>query len=100
MSVVRAKFKVTRVERQMGMSRRKHDDGTYALSPTGGQIYDNVEQRTVVLHPVYSEDPKSENAKFWDSSPTGELRLGTVNPAAWQAFELDKEYYIDIHPAE
>jgi hypothetical protein len=44
--------------------------------------------------------PDAENKKFWDSSPTGELRLGTINPEAWQAFEIDGEYYIDFTPAD
>jgi len=56
--------------------------------------------RTLVLRPVYSDKPESENKKFWDATPTGEIRLGTVNPAAWEQFEIGKEYYVDFTPAE
>ena len=98
---VRAKFKVTRVEIQSGSKQRKNADGTPAKDPVhGGNIYDKVEQRTIVAHPVYESSPDSENSKFWDATPSGELRLGTVNPEAWKMFEIDKEYYIDISPAE
>lgn len=97
--MVRAKFKVTRVEIQTGSKQRRNADGTPVISPQGGNIYDKVEQRTVVLHPVYDSTPNSENQKFWDATPSGELRLGTVNPAAWEMFEIDHEYYLDISPA-
>jgi hypothetical protein len=33
-------------------------------------------------------------------SPSGEIKLGTINPAAWEAFELGREYYIDFTPAD
>lgn len=52
------------------------------------------EMRTIKLVPVYSEDPNSENKKFWDASPSGEINLGTVNPAAWGYFDLEGEYLI------
>ncbi len=56
--------------------------------------------RTVVLQPVYANnDPQHENSRFWDATPTGEIRLGTINPAAWEAFELNREYYVDFTPA-
>lgn len=88
--MVRAKFKVTRFETSMNTVRNP-ETGKYDLKQ---------EMRTIVMHPVFSDDPNSENKKFWDASPSGELKLGTVNPAAWQAFELDKDYYLDFTPAE
>ena len=97
---VRAKFKVTRIEVQSGSMLRRNEDGSFATNENGGQVYDKVEQRTVVMHPVYSNDPNSENAKFWSATPAGEIRLGTVNPAAWQMFEIDGEYYADFTKAE
>lgn len=92
MATVRAKFQVTRVECSTYSKSVKREDGSFGL--------EKQEMRTIVLSPVYSEAPDSENKRFWDSSPTGEIRLGTVNPAAWQAFDLDKAYYIDFTPAE
>jgi hypothetical protein len=37
---------------------------------------------------------------FWDASPSGGLTLGTINPAAWEQFELGKEYYLDFAKVE
>jgi hypothetical protein len=57
--------------------------------------------RTVHMSPVYGNgDPNHENTKFWEASPSGGLTLGTINPAAWQQFELGMEYYLDFTPAE
>lgn len=95
---VRAKFKVTRVETSMNAVARKDDDGNYVME-NGRNVYGKVEMRTVVMHPVYDDRPGSENKQFWDATPSGELRLGTINPGAWQQFELDKEYYLDFTPA-
>lgn len=61
---------------------------------------ETVEMRTIVLRPVYSDDLHSENRQFWNASPSGEIKLGTVNPAAWEYFELGKDYYIEFRAAE
>lgn len=82
----RAKFKVQRVECQSFMARK----------PGTTNEYERREMRTIVMAPVYSDDPESENRRFWGASPSGEIRLGTINPAAWEAFELDGEYYVDF----
>jgi hypothetical protein len=87
---VRAKFKVSRIECQSHMARKP--GGT-------ANEYERTEMRTIVLSPVYSDDPESENRKFWNASPSGEIKLGTINPQAWAAFELDGEYYIDFTKA-
>jgi hypothetical protein len=59
-----------------------------------------VELRTLEFSPPYSNDPNSENGKFFNATPYGKIELGTVNPEAWKQFELGKEYYIDFVPAE
>lgn len=100
MAQVRAKFKVTRIETSMGSVARRDASGNKVKDERGYDIYDRVEQRTIVMSPVFGDKPGSENQKFWDASPSGELKLGTVNPAAWAAFELDGEYYIDFTKAE
>lgn len=91
---VRAKFKVTRVERSMG-SRE-----VPASEPGGRPTWEPTEIQTIILNPVYSPDPASENHQFWQASPSGEIRLGTINPAAWEAFALDQEYYVTFTPVE
>lgn len=80
---VRAKFKVV----------------SYSTSMQG-QGDNKKEMRTVSLSPVYSDDKNSENGKFWQYTPSGEIKLGTINPSAWEQFELDKEYYVDFTPAD
>jgi hypothetical protein len=83
MDKVRAKFFVQRIEKTK-----------YGYAP------DQKEMTTVVLAPVYSNEPGAENKKFWDATPTGECKLGTVNLEAAEHFELGSEYYIDFIKAE
>lgn len=54
----------------------------------------------VELHPVYSSDPASENAKFYSATPWGSIQLGTVNPAAAAHFKVGAEFYVDFTPVE
>ncbi len=58
---------------------------------SGNKIYN------AKFHPVYSDDPKSENKKFWEYTPSGSLELGTIKQ---MPFEVGKEYYLDITLAE
>lgn len=80
--MVRAKFKCMKIEKQ--------DVG-----------YDgNVkEMQTVTLSPMYSTDPESENKKFWDATPQGQVQLGCINLEAAKFFELGKYYYLDFSEA-
>lgn len=72
----------------------------FTLVRTESTISDGKELRTLVLVPVYGKsDPDHENSKFWKYTPSGEIKLGTVNEAAWEQFELGKEYYVDFTPA-
>lgn len=91
---VRAKFKVDGFS--SSLSQRVKDNS----KPYGSDNLETVEMRTVIMSPVYGKgDPNHENTKFWQASPSGRLELGTVNPEAWQQFELGKEYYVDFTPA-
>lgn len=95
MSVV-AKFKVQRVECSQ-IQKRKADAPSTSYQP---KDYEDIEMRTVILVPVYGNgDPNHENTKFWDATPTGEIKLGTVNPSAWQYFKLGGEYLITFEEA-
>lgn len=90
---VRAKFKVQRVEASQAMRRK----------PGGADNeYETAELRTIVLQPVYAVngDPNHENSRFWAASPSGEIKLGTINQSAWEAFVLGGEYYVDFTKAE
>lgn len=92
---VRAKFRVTAIERTLG----SHSTGRKTAD--GAQIYEPVEMQTIKLAPVYGNgDPDHENTKFWQASPSGEVRLGTINAAAAAYFHLNGEYYLDFTAAE
>lgn len=80
---VRAKFVVRSITR----------DQSFSSHPA-------KEVHTIHLFPVYSQDPASENRKFWEATPTGEVKLGVVNPAAGSFFELGAEYYLDFTKVE
>ena len=53
---------------------------------------------SILMVPVYSGS--EENKKFFESTPSGGIELGVVNPEAAKQLEEGKEYYIDITPAE
>jgi hypothetical protein len=95
-SMVRAKFRVNEVRRSTTQRQKKDENNNPVKNESGAQVYETVEIQTIHMTPVYSSDPKSENAKFWDSSPSGKLELGVINLDAAKYFELDKEYYIDF----
>lgn len=53
------------------------------------------------MQPVYGNgNPNHENTKFWKASPSGEIKLGTVNKDVWPHFELDAEYYVTFEKAD
>ena len=74
---VRAKFYVSKLD-------------PYSPPSTGGEV---------VLFPVYSEDPNHENKKFWDATPSGTIQMIINNPAAFERFTMDKQFYVDFTPA-
>jgi hypothetical protein len=90
---VRAKFRVQRIELTAGTKR----------APDVGDVphYLPTVLHTIVLAPVYGNgDPSHENTKFWEASPSGEIKLGTINEHAAAQFEMGAEYYIDFTKAE
>jgi hypothetical protein len=86
--MVRCKF---RVESVTQFASSKWDAETKKSTP--------CTLHSVSMSPVYSEDPSSENKKFWDATPSGKLEFQCVKAEAVSGFEIGKEYYIDIHPA-
>lgn len=61
---------------------------------------DGKQKLDFTFHAVYSADPDSENNKYWEWTPSGELKLSTVNPSMLDLLTPGKEYYIDIIDAE
>jgi hypothetical protein len=45
-------------------------------------------------------DGSAENEAFFHYTPYGELSMGTINQAAFDQFEVGKQYYLDISSAE
>jgi hypothetical protein len=75
MSSVRAKFKCTHKE----PNPRDKDEFLLTFDPvTGGS---------------------PENDQFFKYTPSGQLRLGTVNRAAADQLHVGLEYYLDLTPA-
>lgn len=98
---VRAKFRYTGYTATLATVSRLDADGYEIKGDDGRPIYDQTELRSLIFNPVYkNDDPESENSKFWRASPSGEVKLGTVNPQAWSQFEMGKCYYLDFIPAE
>lgn len=58
--------------------------------------------RVVTFRTVYEADAAkdSENARFTQATPWGEIKLGIDNPAALEQFAAGKSYYVDFNPAE
>lgn len=73
----------------------------FKVSEITEHAYGNQRMKTIKLQPVFkSDDPDGENTKFWQASPNGEIRLGTINMSAADYFEINGEYYIDFTKAE
>jgi len=53
----------------------------------------------VELHPVYSSDPESENAKFYQATPWGSITMGTVNKVVLDEMQPGKVFYVDFTEA-
>ena len=61
-----------------------------------------IEGNAVTFHTIYEPDAANdtENARFTQATPWGEIKLGIDNPAALSQFDKGKSYYVDFHPAE
>lgn len=54
--------------------------------------------KNIRLSAVVNGSP--ENQQFFRWTPSGQLSIGCVNPAANAQFEVGKEYYVDISRAD
>jgi len=79
-AVVRAKFRVNLVSPYVDAKGQ----------PTGSRID---------LAPVYDSNKDSENAKFLNMTPWGQITLATVSPAAAEHFKPGDEFYVDFTKA-
>ena len=65
-----------------------------------GQSEAKKYMEVVELYPVYSDDPNSENRKFWEATPSGMFSMNISNQQAWGWFKEGKEYLLDFTEAE
>lgn len=64
---------------------------------------EGIEGNAVTFRTVYEGDAAksdTENARFTQATPWGEIKLGIDNPAAIEQFAPGKSYYVDFSPAE
>ena len=66
------------------------------------KVYCNgVNGNNVTFNTVYEDPSKdTENARFTQATPWGEIKMGIDNPKALEQFQAGKTYYVDFHPAE
>lgn len=83
---VRAKFYVSAINKE---SNQPYNDQAPFVSDV------------VHLAASYSQDPDSENFKFWTASPSGKCSIVLDEKSGFPPdfFELSKFYYIDMVPA-
>ena len=65
--------------------------------PSDPTNVETIEVRTITMNPV--NDNAESNRRFWAGTPSGQIRLGGVVPAAWEQFELGCEYYLTFTKA-
>jgi hypothetical protein len=65
-------------------------------------VCEGIENNAVKFRTVYEPDAAkdTENARFTQATPWGEIRLGIDNPKALEQFEAGKSYYVDFSEAE
>ncbi len=77
----------------MGSKPIVHDDGTMSWEPT--KLW------SIEMSPVHgNNDPNHENSKFWSAIPGGSIKLMCVKKSAVEAFDLEKEFYVDFTAVE
>jgi hypothetical protein len=58
-------------------------------------------QPVVYLNAVYAHgDPQSENHRFWEATPSGEIKLTINNAAGAEVFDVGHEYYVTFEAAD
>ena len=67
--MVRCKFRLNEVTEKMG---------SRAILRDGKTVYEPCSLWDAKFAAVYSEDPNSENRKFWDATPSGSFIVTTI----------------------
>jgi hypothetical protein len=61
-------------------------------------VCQGIEGNAVTFRTVYEPDAArdTENARFTQATPWGEIKMGIDNPAALSQFTAGKSYYVDF----
>ena len=95
-----AKFKVEDIKLSRGLRVKLDAEGKPERDQSGCEVYEKCAMRSIRMLPVYGNgDPHHPNTKFWQATPSGELRLDIVNPDASSQFEVDQEWLIKMELA-
>lgn len=98
--MTRCKFKLTKISRRLDTVTKLDGDGAPLFDAKGYRLTEPGEVWDLEFQPVYhNNDPAHENSRFWAYTPSGELRIGTINKAVVDGMEIGHEYYLDISPA-
>lgn len=62
----------------------------------GQPVYEDKEIVNISMAPVTSSVDNEENSKFFASTPSGNINLGTVNMDAANEFVIGQDYYLDF----
>lgn len=51
-----------------------------------------------MLSAVTADNPEAE--KYFNATPFGEIRMGILNPSAFEQFEVGDRFYVDFEKVE
>ena len=65
-------------------------------------VCESIKEHEVTFRTVYEPDAAkdTENARFTQATPWGEIKLGIDNPVALEQFTVGKSYYVYFVAAE
>lgn len=100
----RCKMRIDEVGFVMSSKRRMNHDGTVHRLPNGAEVWDPMPAVSLKATPVYGNgDPNSENTRFWQSTPNGQLSLSVINKEAMLSLGVEtvedltgRELYVDL----
>lgn len=96
----RCKFTVSQISFIKSSRYLKDDEGEQITNEDGTPKWELFKQPTVSLSAVTSDDPESENGRFWTASPSGSISLTINNPAGAEVFEVGDDFYVDFIRAD
>lgn len=72
----------------------------FQVQTTKQFMYGSTEVALNAVHATKSDDPKSENYKFWQATPTGQITLNINNADAAEFFQPGDFTYVTFEKAD